>query len=166
MVADPDSSPGKSDVVLRDVVAEDLPTFFEHQRDPGSNRMAAVAARDRDAFMSHWAAILADPTKKTQTILRDGVVAGNVVSWDADGERLTGYWIGRDHWGRGVATRALAAFLTYDTARPLHARVAKHNVGSRRVLETCGFALIGEGVGPPVTTGGEPIHEYLFSLEA
>ena len=65
-----------------------------------------------------------------------------------------------------MATRALAAFLSYDTARPLHARVAKHNLASRRVLEKCGFTVIGEGVVPRATTGGEPIEEYLFSLEA
>jgi RimJ/RimL family protein N-acetyltransferase len=164
-VADPDPIPAPPDVALRDVTQADLSVFFEHQRDPDANHMAAVAARGRDAFLSHWATILADPSVKTQTVLLAGVVAGNVVSWDGDGERLAGYWIGREHWGRGVATRALAAFLSYDTARPLHARVAKHNLGSRRVLEKCGFTIIGEGVVPPDTTGGEAIEEYLFSLE-
>jgi len=43
--------------------------------------------------------------------------------------------------GQGVATRALAAFLRVVTERPLHAHVAKHNVGSIRVLEKCGFSL-------------------------
>ena len=165
-MAEPDPSPATGDVVLRDVTEADLPTLFEQQNDPVANRMAAVAARDRVAFLSHWATILADPTVKTQTVLLGGVVAGNVVSWDGDGERLVGYWIGREHWGRGVATLALAAFLSYDAARPLHARVAKRNLGSQRVLEKCGFTVIGEGVVPPDTTGGEPIEEYLFSLEA
>ena len=45
-------------------------------------------------------------------------------------------------------------------------RVAAHNTGSRRVLEKCGFVVIGEGVVPPETTGGDPIHEYLLSLDA
>jgi hypothetical protein len=48
------------DVVLRDVTEENLPIFFEHQRDPEANRMAAFAARDRDAFMAHWTRILGD----------------------------------------------------------------------------------------------------------
>lgn len=47
---------------------------------------------------------------------------------------------GKEHWG-SVATRALAAFLRLVTERPLHAHVAQHNVGSRRVLEKCGFGL-------------------------
>jgi RimJ/RimL family protein N-acetyltransferase len=164
-MAEPQASPPTSFVVLRDVTASDLPIFFEHQRHPDSNRMAAVAARDRDAFMAHWSDVLADPTNKTQTVLVDGRVAGNVVSWDGDGERLVGYWIGAGFWGRGVATRALAKYLAFDTFRPLHARVAKHNVASRRVLEKCGFTVIGEGLVPPETTGDEPIPEYLLSLE-
>ena len=131
-MAEPDPSFAPHDVVLRDVTQADLPTLFEHQNDPVANRMAGVAARNREAFMAHWATILADRAVKAQTVLVDGEVAGNVVSWDGDGERLAGYWIGRRHWGRGVATRALAAFLSYDTARPLHARVAKHNLASLR----------------------------------
>ena len=58
-----------------------------------------------------------------------------------DDVRLVSYWIGKEHWGKGVATRALAAFLHIVTERPLHARVAKHNVASIRVLEKCGFSL-------------------------
>jgi RimJ/RimL family protein N-acetyltransferase len=50
-------------------------------------------------------------------------------------------WIGRDHWGNGYATAALRAFLDVEHRRPLHAHVADHNVGSRRVLEKCGFVL-------------------------
>ena len=37
-------------VRLRDVTEDDLPIFFDHQRDPVANRMAAFPARERDAF--------------------------------------------------------------------------------------------------------------------
>ncbi len=47
-------------VQLRDVAEGDLPVFFEHQRDPVANRMAGFPPRDRDAFVAHWAKILAD----------------------------------------------------------------------------------------------------------
>jgi RimJ/RimL family protein N-acetyltransferase len=96
--------------------------------------------------MAHWAKILADATVITQTILLDGQVAGNIVSWEQFGERDVGYWIGKQHWGKGIATRALAAFLGQVKARPLYAHVAKHNRASIRVLENCGFALCGEEV--------------------
>ena len=77
-------------------------------------------------------------------ILWKGGIAGNVLSWPGTRERLVGYWIGRDYWGRGVATAALAAFLAELSERPLHARVATANLGSIRVLEKCGFERVGE----------------------
>jgi RimJ/RimL family protein N-acetyltransferase len=149
--------------VLRDVVKTDLPIFFEHQQDPESNRMAAFPARDRQAFMSHWAKILADAGTTIKTILSDGQVAGNIVTWEASDEREVGYWIGREYWGKGIATRALSEFLQLVRERPLFAHVAKHNIGSRRVLEKCGFTLVGEGKFP-AAEGEEQIDELILKL--
>jgi RimJ/RimL family protein N-acetyltransferase len=132
------------EVVLRRVVDADLPIFFEHQLDPEATQMASFPARDRDAFMAHWGRILRDPNVETRTVLCDGRVAGNVVSFEHEGRREVGYWLGRDFWGRGVATRALAAFLDEDDARPLYAHAARHNIGSIRVLEKCGFTVLEE----------------------
>jgi len=130
-----------NEVRLRDVEPGDLPIFYEHQLDADATRMAAFPARDRAAFDAHWAKILGNPAMVKQTILVDGQVAGNIGSWPQDAVRLVGYWIGKENWGKGVATRKLAAFLHLVTERPLHAHVAKHNVGSIRVLEKCGFSL-------------------------
>jgi RimJ/RimL family protein N-acetyltransferase len=127
------------DVLLRDVVDDDLPILFKHQLDPAASAMAAVPSRDREAFMAHWERIRADDSVVLKTILVGEQVAGSVVSWQHEGERLVGYWIGRDHWGKGIATAALAAFLQVVETRPLRARVAEHNIGSIRVLEKCGF---------------------------
>jgi RimJ/RimL family protein N-acetyltransferase len=66
-------------------------------------------------------------------------VAGNVVCFEHSGKREVGYWIAKDHWGKGVATKALSRFLDQVTERPLYAGVAKHNIASIRVLEKCGF---------------------------
>jgi RimJ/RimL family protein N-acetyltransferase len=124
---------------LRDVVESDLPVFFEHQRDPEATAMADFPARDRDAFDAHWARILADDSLTKKTIVFEGQVAGNAVSWPQDGRRLVGYWLGREFWGKGLATRALAELVDELGTRPLHAYVAKTNIGSIRVLEKCGF---------------------------
>jgi RimJ/RimL family protein N-acetyltransferase len=129
------------ELFLRPVEAGDLDTFFEHQRDPESTRMALLPARERPAFDAHWQRILGDEAVTVRTIVWNGEVAGNVLSWPRPDERLVGYWIGRDYWGRGIATRALASFLDELTVRPLHAHVARSNLGSIRVLEKCGFAL-------------------------
>lgn len=133
---------GEFEVQLRDVDPNDLSIFYEHQRDPDATRMAAFTSRDRAAFDAHWSAnILGNPHAIMQTILADGQVAGNIGSWRQEDLRLVGYWIGKEHWGKGVATRALAAFLHLVTERPLHAHVATHNVGSIRVLEKSGFSI-------------------------
>ena len=131
------------EVRLRDVTEADLPLFFKHQRDPVATAMAAFPAREWAPFMAHWATILADPALAKQTILVDGQVAGNIGSWEQDGHREVGYWLDRAYWGRGVATRALALFLRQVPARPLYAYVVHHNIGSRRVLEKCGFTVCG-----------------------
>lgn len=131
-----------SEVRLRDVERNDIPTFYEHQLDVDATRMAAFPSRDRAAFDAHWAKnILGNPAAITRTILVDGDGAGNIGSWLRDDVRLVGYWIGKEHWGKGVATRAFTAFLRVVTERPLYADVVKHNLGSIRVPEKCGFIL-------------------------
>jgi RimJ/RimL family protein N-acetyltransferase len=136
--------PEETTVRLREVVPSDLPLHFEQQRDPDSSRMAAVAPRDRPAFDAHWAKILVDPTVVIRTVLADGKVAGSVLSFVRDGERQVGYRIAREHWGKGIATAALAQLLGEVSERPLFARVAADNHRSRRVLENCGFEPVGE----------------------
>lgn len=141
-----------NDVRLRDVQPDDLPIFFEHQLDADATRMAGFPSRDRTAFDAHWARnILGNPTAITKTILLDGKVAGYIGSWQQDGARLVGYWIGKEYWGKGVATEGLAEFLSIVITRPLQAHVAKHNVASIRVLEKCGFRLHREEEGAEVS---------------
>ncbi len=131
-------------VSLRPVEVDDLPILFEHQRDPVACAMAAFPSRDRDAFMTHWDRILTNPSVISRTVLLDDAVAGNIAAFDYEGRREVGYWIGREWWGRGVATRALVEFLAIETSRPIYAGVALNNAGSIRVLEKCGFARCGE----------------------
>lgn len=132
------------DVNLREVNAGDLSIFFEDQRDPQAVRMAAFAPRDREAFLAHWIKIMADETVVARTILFEGKVAGNIVSWEQDGKREVGYWLGREFWSQGIATAALSRFLNIVKERPLVAHVAKYNLASLRVLEKCGFVQAGE----------------------
>ena len=106
--------------------------------------MADFPARDRKAFMAHWTRILADKTVITKTILFEGNVAGNVLSFLQSGKREVGYWIGKEYWGKGVATDALSGFLGHVKMRPLYAHVARHNIASTRVLQKCGFRISGE----------------------
>jgi RimJ/RimL family protein N-acetyltransferase len=150
-------------VRLRDVREDDLPIFFEHQNDPVANEMAAFPARNRQAFTQHWTAnILGDDAAWKRTILLDGEVVGNILSWRMSGERLVGYWIGRAYWGKGVASRALALFLIEVDERPIHAHVARHNRASIRVLEKAGFVIVGEAA---IEEAGDEIHEVVMRLD-
>lgn len=129
------------DVRLRPVEPADLPTFYANQRDPDAVRVAVVFSRDAAAFDAHWATILADPTTVMRAVLADDQLVGYVNAFTADGQRVIGYWITREFWGRGIATRAVALLLKEETARPLHAWVACTNAASIRVLERNGFRV-------------------------
>ena len=48
---------------------EDLPIFFEHQRDPDATRMAAFPPRERPSFMAHWTTILGDESVVAKTVV-------------------------------------------------------------------------------------------------
>jgi RimJ/RimL family protein N-acetyltransferase len=148
-------------VALRETEESDRPVLFEHQREPEANEMAAFPARDETAFAEHWERVRADPTSITRTVLADGEVAGRMLSWIDDGDRVVGYWLGRAFWGRGVASEALRQFVDVLGERPLSANVAEHNVASLRVLEKCGFVAVG-GPRPP---GPDGIREIVFRLD-
>jgi len=131
-------------IELRDVVDDDLTAFFEHQSDPEANRVAVFPPRAYAAFMIHWRTNVLPRREATKkTIVVDGAIAGNVVSWEKDGERAIGYWLGRAFWGRGIASAAVARFVAeHELTRPLYAYVAISNTASVRVLERCGFRRV------------------------
>jgi RimJ/RimL family protein N-acetyltransferase len=153
-----------SEVLIRDVEEQDIPIFFEHQLDPEAIDMAAFPSRDRDAHSAHWTKILADNSVITKTVVFEGQVAGNVVSWEQDDRRLVGYWIGKDHWGMGVATEALSQFLDRVPERPFYAFVAGHNLGSIRVLQKCGFTTRAQET--PTGSDVSQVEELVMELKA
>lgn len=152
-------------IFIRDVIEEDLKIFFEQQRDPAANLMAGFPARNAEDFASHWKnKVFANTTTITKTIVFNECVAGDLVSWEQNGKRLVGYWIGQEYWGKCIATTALREFLTHVTMRPLYAYVANHNKASIRVLEKCGFIVSSRGTFFSEAHGGE-IEETIFILE-
>jgi RimJ/RimL family protein N-acetyltransferase len=129
-------------VLLREVLDSDLPVFFEQQKDSESNEMAGLATRESQAFDEHWEKIRADGTIYLRAVIYRELVAGHVVSWKVQGKWFVGYWIGRELWGRGLASKGLKCFLGVVGERPLHARVSFDNTGSMRVLEKNGFVML------------------------
>jgi RimJ/RimL family protein N-acetyltransferase len=154
-------------VSLRPVQADDLPIFFVHQLDPEATKLAAFPSRNREAFFTHWTTnILGNPAAVSRTILAGDRVAGNIGAWTdaASNDRLICYWLGREYWGCGIASAALSQFLRFESTRPLGAHVAKHNLGSIRVLEKAGFTRAGEDAfSLPDQT---PVEEIVYRLPA
>ena len=149
-------------ISLRAAEAADGEILYEHQADPVAAEMAAFPSRDRATYLDHWQkVVLANPRGITRIIVVDGEVAGNIVSWvDPELGRLLGYWLGREFWGRGVATAAVSAYLSEVRERPIHAFVVAHNVGSQRVLEKNGFVRVAHT--PELAEDG--VEEFLFVL--
>lgn len=160
--------PRNVEVHLRDVAEMDLPIFFEFQRDPAANRMAAFTSpdpSDTKAFAAHWNRILHDDTILVKTVGFEGHVVGSVSKFvDKEfGKPEVTYWIGKEYWGMGLATKALTRFLRHMKIRPIYGRAAKDNVASIRVLEKCGFRMCGEGKGF-ANARGEVIAEVILEL--
>lgn len=134
--------PARSDLIrLRNVEPGDLPRMYEMQLDPESNRLAVTIPRSAEAFEAHWAKILRDPTLTAKAILLGEVLVGTVSCFWCDGQANVGYWISREHWGKGIASRALELLLLEVPTRPLCAHVATSNGASLRVLQKCGFVV-------------------------
>jgi RimJ/RimL family protein N-acetyltransferase len=146
-------------IELRPVLEADIETFYEFQADPEAAAMAVFGSRDRESHAANWHKIISDPKAVARTVLLDGKIAGNVLSWSHDGQPHVGYWIGREFWGRGAGTQALRLFVAEIETRPLYALVVVTNRGSQRVLEKSGFQRIEQRPSPD-----DGLEEYVYRL--
>lgn len=124
---------------LRPIEPDDLPLIFEFQVNAESNQMAFTRPRAAEDFAAHWDKILADPSVIVRAIVVDESLVGSISCFESDGQQNVGYWIGKQFWGRGIATQSLILLLEEVPLRPLYSRVAVNNIGSTRVLQKCGF---------------------------
>jgi RimJ/RimL family protein N-acetyltransferase len=125
-----------SELLLREVIDDDLPVFFEQQLDPAASYMAAFTAKDphdREAFMAKWARIRHEENVVIRTILYEGQVAGWVLSYVSEIGLEVSYWLGREYWGQGIAT---TPGISGPKQRPIYA-CCRDNL-ARCVQEKCG----------------------------
>lgn len=156
---------------LRDLESADLPVIYSQQADPEACELARVARRERDDFDRHWQRIRAESAVDVRVIDEGDKVAGYLVcfgSWDPEappGPRQVGYWLGRDFWGRGIATAALALFLEELEERPLMAFTSPDHRASQVVLERCGFARLDVGDAAPWLRPDESADSAVYRLD-
>lgn len=151
-------------ITLRETLLTDLPIFFQYQLDEEAGYLAAFMPKnhtDREAYLEKWTRLHADPTISMRTILLNGEVVGVVSKFVMHGDAELTYWIDKPHWGKGIATAALKAFLEIEDTRPIHGHVAFDNYGSQRVLEKNGFQKTGTGKGFANARQAE-IEEFIY----
>jgi len=153
---------------LRELSDADLDAVFAWESDPDGVGLAAFTRSDpsdRDAFDEHYRRIRAEPSNLIRVIEAAGTPVGTISSFWMDGDREISYWVAREHWGQGIASRALGLFLAVETNRPLRGRVAETNPASRAVLRKNGFEEVGQDTGYAAGVGRE-VTEYLYCLDA
>jgi RimJ/RimL family protein N-acetyltransferase len=157
-------------LLLRPGWAEDAPALARAIGDEAVARNLArvpfpYALEDAERFL----ASPCDPLRPTFVIaLREDnrLIGGIGIS---DGEANLGYWIARDHWGRGYATEAGRAVLALADASLRLPRVrASHaldNPASGRVLRKLGFQPTGKKAWLGSLARGVPMETRLFVRE-
>jgi RimJ/RimL family protein N-acetyltransferase len=141
------------DVTLRAPQPADVPTLFMFESDPSWCAMAMVKPRSWETFEAVWAKIFqdwaaGDARVVQKTILADGQVCGTIGCHLLGDRYVVGYGLGRPHWGRGIASRAVAQLLAETPQRPLYATAAASNTASIRVLAKHGFVIAERRVAP------------------
>lgn len=151
---------------LRPTTIADLDHLFGFQTEPEGRYLAAFTPKDptdKAAYITKYTQILGDRTTNNNTILIDNVIVGSVAKFIMEGHAEITYWISRNCWGQGIATRALKKFLEEELTRPIFGRVAFDNFGSQKVLEKCGFVKVGADKGFANARQKE-IEEFIYKL--
>lgn len=131
---------------------DDLNAMVRHANNP------KIAARLTDAFPSPYTResgllflerVMAQNPAEVLAIEVDGDVVGNIgIHPQQDVNRLNaelGYFIGEEHWGKGIATEAIRLMIKYAfenfKIERIFARPFGSNAASQRVLEKAGFVF-------------------------
>jgi [ribosomal protein S5]-alanine N-acetyltransferase len=155
-----------AEITLRKTVLPDLEFFFLFQLDQEANYLAAFTTKDptdKTAYLQKYTKLVNDPSINMQTILVGESIAGSISKFEMEGRAEITYWIDKQFWGKGVATKALTAFLKNEPARPIFGRVAFDNIGSQKVLTHCGFIKIGTDKGFANARQAET-EEFIYKL--
>ncbi|MEN8187868.1 MAG: GNAT family N-acetyltransferase [Bacteroidota bacterium] len=152
---------------LRLTNPNDLETLFLFQLDEEANRLAAFTSKkpsDKNTYIEKWTRLLSDEKVNIRTILFKKEIVGSIAKFEMNGNAEITYWIGKEFWGKGIASSALKKFLEIERTRPIFGRIAFDNLGSKKVLENCQFSKIGIEKGFANAREKE-IEEFIYKLK-
>ena len=130
-------------LVLRRARMDDIAAFHEIFRDPEAMRYWSSLPHERIDQTRDWVGSMVDldPAKSDDFVITlEGAAIGKMGAY-----RLPdfGFILARDHWGKGLASEALSAFLAHrravDPGGRLIADVDPRNDRSLRLLKRHGF---------------------------
>ncbi|HTW74745.1 MAG TPA: GNAT family N-acetyltransferase [Steroidobacteraceae bacterium] len=131
------------DVSLRPVADQDVAAFWANHQ---GNRPDEATSAHQEAFAARWRSALNNRHAPIETIVVGGQAVGYIAYFRRKDLPEISYELGRLHWGKGFATAALRQFLGEIAERQLHARAAKDDAASIRVLQKCGFSIVGGSI--------------------
>jgi [ribosomal protein S5]-alanine N-acetyltransferase len=135
-------------VELRPYCDEDVPLLQRYLNDPITTRYltSAIAQPYTQADAEYWVYHLSR-SMGAQAIQWQGQFVGDIGAFCGNFEKAysaeMGFWLGREFWGRGIATRALTIvtqqLFTQTKIVRASAQVFIGNNASCRVLQKCGY---------------------------
>jgi RimJ/RimL family protein N-acetyltransferase len=137
-----------TDMKLRKFTSSDAPRIAALVGDYEVSRWTSNIPHPYDAHNAiAWMEFTeSDVTRHPHAVEVDGEVVACVSYWpyESDGTEV-GYWVGKEYWGKGIATQALQLLLameSFPNTERIVAKVMDGNFGSVRVLEKCGFSIV------------------------
>ncbi len=112
-----------------------------------------------------------NPNSKIFAIIVDGKLSGSIgLHLQTDILRKNaeiGYWLGEQHWGKGIITQTIPQIIDYgfknmDIVR-IFARIFGTNKASQKVVEKCGFKLEGK-YDKTLYKNGEYLDELIYAI--
>ena len=78
-----------------------------------------------------------------------------------------GYWLGEEHWGKGIAVEAIRQITEYGFANldclRIFARIFGNNIASQKAIQKAGFVLEGK-YDKTIFKNGELLDELIYAL--
>ena len=98
-------------VELREIVEEDVDALCAFQDDPVIVKSGFVPHRPPGVFHEHMRKTKLNAGSIGRSIWVDGVLVGSIMKFFRGGVHEVGYLLGREFWGRGIASVALEQML-------------------------------------------------------